>query len=249
MIPKIIHYCWFGRNSLPKEALDCINSWKKFCPNYEIKQWNEDNFDLESCVYAQEAYKAKKWAFVSDYARFWILYNYGGLYFDTDVELIAPIDDIIEHGSYMGCEKKTDARVGNENYINSGLGLGMEPHLQIIKEILDDYEMSHFIKNNGTYDLVNNVVVRVTNIFQKYGFEKRRNTIQKIEEITLYPEDYFCPLNYYTGEMNKTDNTRSIHHYTATWQSSYQKFKSKIKKRIGINKANTLIKIKRYFKR
>ena len=104
MIPKIIHYCWFGRNPLPESAIKCINSWKKFFPDYEIKEWNEDNFDVNIIPYTKEAYEAKKYAFVSDYARFWILYHHGGLYFDTDVEVIKAMDDIIELGPFMGVE-------------------------------------------------------------------------------------------------------------------------------------------------
>jgi len=105
MIPKVIHYCWFGRNSLPPLAVKCLESWKRFFPDYEIKEWNEDNFDVNIISYTAEAYRVKKYAFVSDYARFWILYHYGGLYFDTDVEVIKSMDDIIAKGSFMGCEK------------------------------------------------------------------------------------------------------------------------------------------------
>ena len=104
-IPKIIHYCWFGRSPLPELAKKCIASWRKYFPDYEIKEWNEDNFDVNSILYTSQAYQAKKYAFVSDYARFWILYMYGGLYFDTDVEVIRPMDDIIQRGPFMGCEK------------------------------------------------------------------------------------------------------------------------------------------------
>ena len=109
MITKTIHYCWFGRGELPEKAKQCIESWKKFCPDYEIKEWNEDNFDMNSCAYVKEAYEAKKWAFVSDYARFEILYKYGGLYFDTDVELVKSFDDIVSKGTFMGLQpgKKT----------------------------------------------------------------------------------------------------------------------------------------------
>ena len=102
MIPKIIHYCWFGRNPLPDSAKKCIESWRKFFPEYEIKEWNEDNFDVHLIPYVEEAYNAKKYAFVSDYARFWILYFYGGVYFDTDVEVIRPMDDILAKGGFMG---------------------------------------------------------------------------------------------------------------------------------------------------
>ena len=106
MIPKIIHYCWFGGNPLPELAMKCIESWRTYFPDYEIKEWNEDNFDVNIIPYTKEAYENKKYAFVSDYARFWILYNHGGIYFDTDVEVIKKMDDIIEKGSFMGCEKK-----------------------------------------------------------------------------------------------------------------------------------------------
>jgi len=113
MIPKIIHYCWFGRNPLPASALKCIYSWRKFLPNYEIKEWNEDNFDVNIIPYTREAYEAKKYAFVSDYARFYILYHYGGLYFDTDVEIIKPMDDIVERGNFYGnrVRSKTQGRI------------------------------------------------------------------------------------------------------------------------------------------
>ena len=113
MIPKVIHYCWFGRNPLPPFAVKCIESWKKFLPGYEIKEWNEDNFDVNIIPYTQEAYEARKYAFVSDYARFYILYHHGGIYFDTDVEVIKSIDDIIERGAFMGCENEAKPVCGN----------------------------------------------------------------------------------------------------------------------------------------
>ena len=122
MIPKVIHYCWFGRNPLPESAVKCINSWRKHFPDYEIKEWNEDNFDVNIIPYTKEAYEAKKYAFVSDYARMWILYHFGGLYFDTDVEVIKPMDDIVKRGPFMGIEVeeiKTYTTYENEKF-NSG---------------------------------------------------------------------------------------------------------------------------------
>jgi len=121
MIPKIIHYCWFGRNPLPASAQKCIDSWKKYFPDYEIKEWNEDNFDVNRIPYSRDAYAAKKFAFVSDYARFWILYYMGGVYFDIDVEVIHPMDDLIEKGPYMGWEKPD---MSGRYTINPGLGRG-----------------------------------------------------------------------------------------------------------------------------
>ena len=145
MIPKVIHYCWFGRNPLPPLAVKCIESWKKYLPDYEIKEWNEDNFDVYTNQYTTEAYQAKKYAYVSDYARFWALYNEGGVYFDIDVEVIKPLDDLISKGSFMGCEKDGD---GAYTYpeVAPGLIVGCEPNHPIIKELFYIYEGFSFIK-------------------------------------------------------------------------------------------------------
>ena len=135
MIPKIIHYCWFGRNPLPELARKCIASWRKYLPDYEIKEWNEDNFDVNIIPYTAEAYAQKKYAFVSDYARFWILYRYGGIYFDTDVEVIRPLDDIIARGCFMGFETDpAPKQSGVDACVNPGLGLGVAPGLGLIKK-------------------------------------------------------------------------------------------------------------------
>ena len=142
-IPKVIHYCWFGRKQLPKDAVDCIESWKKYYPDYEIVEWNEDNFNVNICDYVKEAYAEKKWAFVSDYARFWILYNYGGLYFDTDVEVIKRASDIIAKGSFMGNEYGLEQ---NTVLVNPGLGMGAEKGLAFFKTVLDYYNNIHFDK-------------------------------------------------------------------------------------------------------
>lgn len=212
---KKVHYCWFGGNSLPKLSKKCIASWKKFMPDYEIIEWNESNFNLECCDYVKEAFSAKKWAFISDYARFWILYNYGGLYFDTDVELIAPIDDIISRGSFMGLET-----VG---VVAPGLGIGSEPVNWLYKEILDYYNSIKFFKYPGVPN-EGNVVSITTNILIKHGFDVSDNSIQNIEGINIYPAEYFCPLDYLTGELRKTENTRSIHHYMGSWIDPLERF-------------------------
>ena len=146
MIPKIIHYCWFGGNPLPPLALECIASWRRFLPDYEIKQWDESNFDVNMIPYTAEAYKQKKYAFVSDYARFWIIFNYGGLYFDTDVEVIKPLDDIIGKGNFMGFEVDPDGDNTPGKYaprfcfaVNPGVGFGMEKEHHFMKRMLDLY--------------------------------------------------------------------------------------------------------------
>lgn len=227
MIPKVIHYCWFGNKSLDKKAIKCIESWKKFCPDYEIKEWNENNFDINCCDYVQEAYKEKKWAFVSDYARFYILYHYGGLYFDVDVELIAPIDDIIEKGPFMACEptintdnkkkRKFTVTPKLDLAVNPGLGLAANPGLNLYKEILENYNKSHFKLKNGEIDQTT-VVIKTTNILVTNGFITN-NVLQTIAGINIYPSDYFCPMNYHTGVVNLTENTRSIHHYNMSWKT------------------------------
>jgi len=144
-IPKVIHYCWFGGNEKSKLIKKCIDSWKKYCPDYEIKEWNESNFDIEINNYVKEAYEAKKWAFVSDYARLWIVYNYGGIYLDTDVELIKSLDNLLNYKAYFGSE---DGKL-----INTGLGFGAIKDNEFVKKIKDDYEYIHFIKDDGTYDI------------------------------------------------------------------------------------------------
>lgn len=249
MIPKIIHYCWFGGKPLPENMKKCIASWKKYLPDYEIKEWNESNFDLNCCEYVQEAYKIKKWAFVSDYARFWILYRYGGLYFDTDVEMIKSLNILIEKGSFMGCENITtpisDGDVSSLA-INPGLGMAASPGLRLYKEILDYYGGLHFSLNkDGTYDTV---VDYVTSILRKHGF-KGNGTIEEIDDIFVYPPEYFGPMNYKTGKISITENTYTIHWYTASWQSGYSRFKTQMQHLLGERVTNLIIQMKRKIKR
>ena len=225
MIPKIIHYCWFGGNPLPDDAKKCIASWKKFFPDYEIKEWNEENYDLNSCPYVKEAYESKKWAFVSDYARFDILYKYGGLYFDTDVEVIKSFDDILKNGAFMGQEagassgvNPTSNKAGSVDSLesresavvaNPGLGIAVAPGLRLYKEVLDYYNSVHFIKD-GVMDTTT-ICVHTTEILKKYGYDEYKEEIQRVAGITVYPPEYFCPMDYATGKLYITDNTRSIH--------------------------------------
>lgn len=221
MIPKIIHYCWFGRNPLPQSAKECIASWKKFLPDYEIKEWNEDNFDVNITTYTSEAYKARKFAFVSDYARFWILYNYGGLYFDTDVEILKPLDDIIQRGGFMGIEKIEGSTFDNFKddtvLVNPGLGLGVEKGHSLYKEVLDIYNRKHHIGWNGRH--TGTVVTTTTNILlTKIKLEKDK--ISEVDGIFIYPDEYFDPMSFYTKKIKITENTRTIHKYATTWASN-----------------------------
>lgn len=220
MIPKIIHYCWFGRNPLPELAVKCIESWKRFLPDYEIKEWNEDNFNVNIIPYTKEAYEAKKYAFVSDYARFWILYKYGGLYFDTDVEVIKSMDDIIAKGNFMGCERDADKSGATAPAVAPGLGLGVNPGLGLYKEMIELYQSLSFVNRNGSYNH-KTVVQYTTEFLIKKGLNNSLD-IQHIAGVDIYPKDYFCPLDYKTKVLVKTENTRTIHWYSATWISKDQ---------------------------
>lgn len=225
MIPKVIHYCWFGRNPLPADAVRCINSWKKFCPDYEIKEWNEDNFDLSSCLYVKQAYENKKWAFVSDYARFKILYDYGGIYFDTDVEIVRSIDELTRYQGFMGVEK-------GSSMVAPGLGIGFEPKNGICKDIIDHYEKSLFIDKNGKQS-TKIVLDFATDILEGYGYSHDDNRIQDIGGVKVFPYDYFCPIDYKTGVLELTENTYSIHWYSGTWISDRQRKVLGLEKRVS----------------
>ena len=240
MIPKIIHYCWFGGNSLPPLAVKCIESWRKYLPDYEIKEWNESNFDVNIIPYTQEAYQAKKYAFVSDYARFWILYKYGGLYFDTDVEIIKSIDDIIARGPFMGCEK--DASDTSITSVAPGLGLGVHPGLGLYEEILEFYGTLHFCYTNGELNL-KTVVEYITELLCLHGL-KNMDEIQQCAGVYIYPKEWFCPIDYESGKRQNTENTRMVHHYAASWVSKSNKIKNKIIQIIGLKNAVRLSKIK-----
>lgn len=223
MIPKIIHYCWFGRNPLPPLAIKCIESWKKYLPDYEIKEWNEDNFDVNIIPYTQEAYAAKKYAFVSDYARFWVLYRYGGVYFDTDVEVIKPMNDILAKGAFMGRESDSSG-------VAPGLGLACQSGMSFYKSIISFYDTLHYLNVDGSQNQTT-IVEYTTTILQQYGWIDNME-IQNVDGITIYPEDYFCPISILTKKLNITSNTCTIHHYSASWMDNKKKewIKNAVKK-------------------
>lgn len=207
MIPKKIHYCWFGGNPLPELAQKCIDSWKKYCPDYEIIEWNESNFDLNYCSYVKEAYEAKKWAFITDVVRLYVLVNYGGIYMDTDVEVIKPLDDILQYDAVSGFESETD--------IPTGL-MACCKGQPLFCELLHEYDNIHFLNEDGSYDSTTNVV-RITNRCLKYGL-KQNNALQNVNGFTLFPKDYFCPKSLKTRKLEITDNTLTIHHFDGSWQ-------------------------------
>lgn len=231
MIPKTIHYCWFGRNPLPKSAIKCIDSWRKFFPDYEIKEWNEDNFDVNMIPYTAESYQANKYAFVSDYARFWILYHYGGIYFDTDVEVIKPMDDIVAKGAFMGIE----VEAGKDNpypLVAPGLGIAVEQKHPFYKKLLEYYSGIHFLKEDGTLNQMT-VVRHTSHLLVEEGM-RADNQLQNVSGIWIYPVDYFNPLDDLTGRLDITNNTRTIHWYSRTWQdqSPFMQWLSRMSHRI-----------------
>ena len=227
-IPHVIHYCWFGGNPLGKKELACIDSWKKYLPGYEIKRWDETNFDVRCCDYVSEAYDAGMWAFVSDYARFKILYKNGGLYFDTDVEAIRSIEDILNAGPFMGFESdfgdlsSPNVDAGLDMAVNPGLGLGAPVGFDLLKMVLDSYHSSKFLKNDGTIDRTS-VVFRTTRVLEELGLKKKAG-IQKVAGTTIYPAEYFNPKSYLTGEVTLTENTRTIHHFNMSWFTPQERF-------------------------
>lgn len=214
MIPKKIHYCWFGGNPLSEMARNCIESWKTYCPDYEIIEWNEDNFDLNCNDYVKEAYEAKKWAFVTDYVRLYVLYNFGGIYMDTDAELIGCIDDFLSNNAFSGFE--------NDSQIPTAI-MGSEKGNEWIKTLLSDYDNRHFIKADGSYDLTTNVITITDTTKKNFSFICD-GKLQVIDgKFTIYPKDYFCPKNWELNKIELTENTVCIHHFDASWYSENDK--------------------------
>ncbi|NME19166.1 glycosyltransferase family 32 protein [Megasphaera elsdenii] len=225
MIPKIIHYCWFGGNSLPLNYQSYMESWKKNLPDYEIKCWNEDNFDVTQNLYCKEAYEHKKWAFVSDYARLKVIYDYGGIYLDTDVEVVKDLITLITNGvGYIGFQ--------NSEEVNTGLGFAAAPHNLCIKSMLDIYSQRKFILDNGEYNLIPCPAANTVGLMKcglKTG-QKTSRTIQHLDGLDVYPEEYFNPLNADTKKLTISNKTYTIHWYTASWVRNSAKKKQILKK-------------------
>lgn len=219
MIPKVIHYCWFGGNPKTKKMEKCIFSWKKMCPEYEIIEWNESNFIIdEQCDFIKEAYKEKKYAFVSDVARLKIIYENGGIYLDTDVELLKPLDDLLNNQCYFGWQ--------DSKYVANGLGFGAEKGNSIIRENLNYYENQSFILENGKLNTIP-CPVHTTKILVSHGL-KMENRIQNLGNVTIYPIEFFNPLDDSTNRLIITEKTYSIHWYAKTWVSKKNLIRGKI---------------------
>jgi len=232
MIPKTIHYCWFGNGKKSKLIKKCIKSWGKFCPDYEIIEWNETNFDIEICPYVKEAYEQKKWAYVSDYVRFYVLNKFGGIYLDTDVEIIKSIDSLRKNGSFAG--------FSSDKIVGTGLILCCEKDNWLCQEVIDSYKNQHFINDDPSKILA--IGRRVTAILEEHGLKLNGNK-QNIEGITIYPKYFFNPTD---GDIRTKPDKRaySIHHYAATWFPKKKRILNSIRRFIGQNNMEKYYNIK-----
>ena len=215
MIPKKIHYCWFGGNKKSKLILDCIKSWKRHFPDYEIIEWNESNFDVHQCNYVAQAYDKKKWAYVSDYARMKILDLYGGIYFDTDVEVVKKFPKELMESSFAGIEEFS-------KLVAPGLVYGCEEGDVIVHRMVEEYEQDSFI-NEGV-DNILTINKRITRILDKYGYI-HDDKFQDLKILKVYPSEVFCAYDGRRRRMNITTNTLATHHYTASWLPWYRKIR------------------------
>lgn len=237
MIPKKIHYCWFGEKKIPKELKKYIKTWKKYCPDYEIILWNEDNFDIKCCKFVEDAYIAKKWAFVSDYARLKIIYDEGGIYLDTDVELLKNLDDLLVNENFFPIQQ-------SQNICATGLGFGAIKGSKVIEQLLSVYENTTFDKEN-----LEKIACPYLNdlILKKYKYVNDGG-IQYFDDnkVAIYPSKYFDPVAPGNTKNLLCDDSYSIHHYSYSWGNKKNILKRKIINFIGQDKINN---IKKYIKR
>lgn len=234
-IPKKIHYCWFGRGEKPNVVKKCINSWLEKLPDYEIKEWNEENFDININAYVKQAYDSKKYAFVSDYVRLYALYTEGGIYMDTDVEVIKPLDEFLTHEAFSGFERK--------DMIPTGI-MGAKTKNKWIELNLKYYEDKNFIKEDGSYDLTTNVF-HITEISKQMGFKGGDKFTTFGDGVAIYPFEYFCAKDHRTGKITITENTYTIHHFAGTWMDRTTKFKKFIRRLVGERIFEKVIKLKK----
>lgn len=235
MIPKIIHYFWFGDNEIPQKDQRNIATWRKYCPDYEIKLWNEKNYALPDVKYVQDAARMKKWGHVCDYARLDVLYRYGGIYFDTDVEVLKSFDELLCFKGFIGFE--------NEKNVNTGQGIGAEAGNITVKGMMDAYRSRNFILEDGSCDLTPCPEINTLYLLEKGLIQN--NTRQTIEEMEVFPTEYFCPKHILTGKITITKNSYSIHHFEGNWFDPEKKKKmrrsEKIRNILGMRFGNMVI--------
>ena len=212
MIPKIIHYCWFGRGEMPKLMKKCLKSWKKYCPDWQIIRWDEDRFDIDSTLWTKQAYDAKKYAFVADYVRIKALSEQGGVYLDTDQELIKPLEPFLAHRCFVGFMDKTN--------ISAGV-IGAEPAHPMMRRMLGYYQDRPFLKEDGTVDNKPNTNW-MTDILLEQGL-RLDDSFQQVGDVAVYPQTYFCPTSCVSIEDCSGPDTVALHHWAMTWRTEKAK--------------------------
>lgn len=218
-IPKIIHYAWFGGKNKPKSVLNCIESWKKYLPDYDLVEWNEDSFDVNQYIFCKEALEAKKYAFVTDVVRLHALYHIGGIYMDTDVEVLRPLDDLLRNEGFSGYENDTE--------IPTGIMATVKGNLWAYDQ-LEYYNNRSFIKADGVFDTTTNVKIITKISKEKHGFIPNGEYQVLKHNFVIYPKDYFCPKSHHTGKVTLTKNTYTIHHFDGSWKTDSDRNKTKI---------------------
>ncbi|MBQ8619650.1 MAG: glycosyl transferase [Clostridia bacterium] len=238
-IPRKIHYCWFGGGEKPELVQKCIASWRRFCPDCEIIEWNPANYDVTKNAYMHQAYQARRWGFATDYARLDIVYTHGGIYLDTDVELIKSIDELFETDGFIGFERGGRA---SQQMVNTGQGFGAPARHEIIKKLLEVYEGAEFIHADGTQNLTTCPYYN-TQVLKAEGL-KCDGTKQVVGGLSVYPAEYLCPIDWLTKECTITENTFSIHHFNASWASAKEKRKRRLMRRLDyvVHLPNMLLK-------
>ena len=239
-IPRIIHCCWFSDNTLSPMALTCIESWKKYLPEYKIIMWDKYSFDCEAHPFTNEAYKAKKWAFVSDYVRLFVLNEFGGIYMDLDVEITKPIDIFLRHSSFLSFEAP--------NLLSAGL-MASSKESKWIKKLLSYYDDKHFVGKNGIYDELPNTFTITEITFRNYNLKLNNNYQILEDDIHIYPSDYFSPKSYETGFVNLTENTYCIHHFSGSWKPKHQKFEKYFWTLLGLKNQGVIDRVKNLFRK
>lgn len=208
-IPKIIHYCWFGGNEKPELAQRCLKSWEKHCPDYQIIEWNERNFDISTApLYVRQAHAAGRWAFVTDYVRLKALTEMGGVYMDTDVEVIKPLDPYLNQEAFVGFESGEGVQTGL---------MACRKDFPLFRDFLAHYDTATFLRPDGSADTTTNVAV-LTRLCQARGL-KMNDTYQVVDGLAVYPREYFCPVDYDTKKLKKTRKTVVIHWFSGSWHT------------------------------
>lgn len=222
MIPKKIHYCWFGGKPFPKLEEKCIESWKRLCPGYEIVRWDESNSPLTDNRYVQQAYQVKKWAFVSDYVRLRVLAEHGGVYLDADVELLRSLDPYLDSEAFLGFESPEKVAT---------CVIGSVPRHGLVEELARSYSGRVFQRADGSLDETTNVIY-FTELLGGLGL-RRDGTEQAVGGVSVYPAEYFSPKDLETGKLTVTANTVAIHHFHGSWMSARQRFHTFVAQKIG----------------